>query len=170
MSNYMMERYVMSNCKRKYIRWMMCVFLILLVIGWSVLYFHEIHIKKITIDNEEMLTDGFSYFLDEKNISDDGIISGWIVKDQTQIDTCEINVLLKACDSNEAFVLPTEVLERKDVTSAIDDGKKYDYSGFRVKVGNIYKYIDWNKNYILCFKLKINNITYYYNTKEFIAL
>ena len=50
MSNYMMERYVMSNCKRKYIRWMMCVFLILLVIGWSVLYFHEIHIKKITID------------------------------------------------------------------------------------------------------------------------
>ena len=35
---------------------------------------------------------------------------------------------------------------------------------------NIYKYIDWNKNYILCFKLKINNITYYYNTKEFIAL
>lgn len=156
----------MSSYKKTLINKLIMLLIVIFVIGWSVLYFHELHVKKTALKEAELLNDGFSYSLDEDVTDTDGKISGWIIKQGTSIGTCSINVILKECDSMNAYILPTQVDKRADVTTLISDGNNYDYSGFEAQIGNI----DKDKQYVLCFKLEINNIVYYYNTQQMITL
>ena len=155
----------MSSYKKKLINKLIMLLIVVFVIGWYVLYFHELHVKKTTLNEEDLLNDGFSYSLDEDGTDTDGKIRGWIVKQGSSVRTCSINVILKECDSMNAYILPTQVDKRDDVTTLISDGNNYDYSGFEAQIDNI----DTGKQYVLCFKVEINDTIYYYSTQQMIT-
>lgn len=156
----------LSNLKKKFINILILVLGIFFLAGWLVLYFHETHIKSITLDKADFSTDSFTYSLDADGTNGEKVISGWIVKTGTSVDTCSINVILKENNSTRAYILPTEVVKREDVTINVGEGNNYDYSGFKALADNVKS----ERKYTLCFRLEINSVIYYYNTHQTITL
>ena len=116
---------------------------LLFTIGWIILVENENHI--VTLKPESVVVsdasgyrfnvENISWKKDDISITEDYVcISGWLLKQGQQVDKVEIRVLLRNLNTGEYLVLPTDVIERSDVTEYINDGKDYNYCGFSVKI------------------------------------
>ncbi|KRN32080.1 hypothetical protein QS460_05710 [Liquorilactobacillus mali] len=92
-------------------------------------------------------------------------INGWIIKKGTHINSVSIKVALKN-KSNSYSLLPTVVTTRPDVTSTIDDGTNYNYSGFSVHMLARKKII--NRRTRLYIFLQINGSTKIIKTNTYL--
>ena len=127
----------------RFIKLFIAVIAACFAIVWIILVWNENRITSldpedvILADASEFETylDGIVWERDLIPLTKDYVnISGWIVRPGVPIDRVSIRLVLKNLSTGEYSVLPTEVVEREDVSEYIDDDITYDYSGFRVKV------------------------------------
>lgn len=118
----------------------MCV---LFTIGWFILVMNENRIEKlnpnliIPVDASEYRFDleNVAWEKDEISITKDYVyIDGWLIKPGEQVNKAAIKVVIKKSNTDMYYILPTDLIERKDVTESMDDGNDYKYSGFSVKI------------------------------------
>lgn len=109
----------------------------------------------------------FEYCIDVFSLKNDGNITGWLIKPEEDMNTVAIKVVFKQKNGKKAYIIPTTMQERKDVSDAMADGKNYDHSGFDVKMYNVSKKLDvQGKEYVVCFYVKINGKEYLYDTQK----
>ena len=101
---------------------------------------HEMRIKRIDIRDYGFAAPSIVYSnMDEiktESVADEHILSlsGWCVIKKFQTCPIEMHVVLHDPKSDEAYVLPTTVVKRHDVTEFFSDAVNYDYSGFKTKL------------------------------------
>ena len=107
------------------------IVMIMLSFGFCFLiYADKAQVKTITLSQlggEEKI----NFCIDDASV-ENGIvfILGWAFEKGQSIETYDLRVALKEHDSDKAYVLPTEMLIRNEVTQAYNDGFNYDASGF----------------------------------------
>ncbi len=67
-----------------------------------------------------------------------------------------IKIVLKDMDTGEYFLLPTNIVIRKDVTEYFADDNNYDYSGFSLTIP-YWKELDTSKDYELFAQYDLND-------------
>ena len=116
---------------------------ILFTIGWVILVINENRIEElnpnliIPVHESEYRfeLENVTWEKDEVSITKDYVcIAGWLIKPGEQVEKAAIKVVLKKSDSDMYYVLPTDLIERKDITESMDDGNDYTYCGFSVKI------------------------------------
>ena len=149
------EKNFLMNKKEKIVLPYLLGCVILIILLWLFLVWHEQRIKSISFDLDNLsdindftfAIDLVSYQRDERPITEDTVkINGWLVKLDEEIKNCTIHIVLKDSKSNQCYLLPTQIVEREDVTQSLfDEYKQYNYnqSGFSVsvpykKLGNNY--------------------------------
>lgn len=83
-------------------------------------------IEGIEINDKEINYCLDSVVQDQNTIS----ISGWVFKRGEDISLYNCHIAFENKETEEYFYVPTEMVERKDITEAYD-GKNYDKSGFK---------------------------------------
>lgn len=143
---------------------------ILFAVGWAVLVKNENRIERAGAD-QVIPSDpaGYRFELEQVSWEKDAIpavkdfvcISGWVVKPGEEVGRVAIKVILKNTETGECLILPTDVVERTDVTRYMDDGNNYDDSGFSVKIP-YWDELDTDTDYeiILQYQLNDHPITY----------
>lgn len=129
------------------------------IVGWEFFQWHELHAKRININDYEVYANGdvFLCNIDNITLDDDGDISGWIIKKGESIKIVAIKVILQDTVTQKSYVVPTQVLVREDVTEFFDDGTNYDNSGFIVETKNLDYSLDiGNHDYQIFIYLDIN--------------
>lgn len=84
----------------------------------------------------------YSFYIDEldaqrSNISNkkDYIeMSGWFTRNNAEIKTVTLKIVLKNKSNNIYYLIPTDFYSRKEVTDFINDGYNHEYSGFSIKI------------------------------------
>lgn len=109
-----------------------CVILLLVVfLSW-----HEMRIKKISLDEYEWADEELvSFAIDEistESLADDKslTVKGWCVLEKVPTRPVTIYVVLHDPNTDDSYKLPTTVVKRHDVSEFFNDGTYYDYSGF----------------------------------------
>lgn len=145
----------------------LCIAVIVIITAvWGLLVWNNIHISKIDTTNYSVYetgTDGYEMLLDAAvkrdaiSITKDYItISGWVANTNEDMSRVTIDVVLVDADTDEAYVVPTTMSERTDVTEHYGT-HNLNWSGFSVKIpfGNK---IDTEKhNYKIMALLKVND-------------
>lgn len=140
-----------------------CIFI---SVVWGMLIWNDLHIR--TLNTEKYLTyktglDGYELELENVTVEKDKIsitkdhimISGWVVNTNESMNYSEINVVLTDTNTNISYLVPTTMTERTDITEQFDNGNRYNWSGFSVKIP--FKKINTEKNnYEIKTLLKIN--------------
>lgn len=136
--------------------WIVSIGVIFIIIGGLYLKHYEVRNVLLDVSTCQYVSgDEFKYCIDECSLENNGNITGWLIKPGEDMNTVAIKVVFKQKNGDKAYVIPTMMQERKDVSEAMLDGKKYDYSGFNVKMYNVSKRLDiQGKAYVLCFYAK----------------
>ncbi len=72
---------------------------------------------------------------DGVSITDDyGYIYGWMIKPGCTLRSVKMHVVLKNTETGKYYVVPTNIVERKDITEMMNDGNVYDRCGFWVSL------------------------------------
>ena len=141
--------------------------IIMITAVWGLLVWNNIHISKIDttkysvygtgVDGYEMMVENVTAKKDDISITKDYItISGWVANTNEDMSRVTIDVVLVNVDTNEAYIVPTTMSERTDVTEYYGT-HKLDWSGYSVKIPFSNK-IDTEKyNYWIMALLKIND-------------
>lgn len=140
--------------------------LIIIVIG-KIFVIHEYSVEEIDINTDDFSVDGFTYHIDTCMSDPDKTISGWVIKDSEQINSNAIKVVLIDIETDNKYVLPTQIEIREDVTEHLNDGNNYDYSGFKVHLDKCVDF-EFENAYLLAFIINENGNKYYYNTQKII--
>lgn len=148
--------------------WITSVGLIFIIIGGLFLKYYEVRNTLLeTTKCQYVMGNEFKYCIDAFSLKNDGNITGWLIKPEEDMNTVAIKVVFKQKNGKKAYIIPTTMQERKDVSDAMADGKNYDHSGFDVKMYNVSKKLDvQGKEYVLCFYVKINGKEYLYDTQK----
>lgn len=148
--------------------WIVSIGVIFIIIGGLYLKHYEVRNVLLDVSTCQYVSgDEFKYCIDECSLENNGNITGWLIKPGEDMNTVAIKVVFKQKNGDKAYVIPTMMRERKDVSEAMLDGKKYDYSGFNVKMYNVSKRLDiQGKAYVLCFYAKINGKEYLYDSQR----
>lgn len=162
----MNEKKIMDILHRKrfIIVFFTAIFLCLICL-YTLLRFNEK--KNIQIDVRDFDVCGtetgeYIYCFDTISGNGDTDISGWMIHKGESVRSIAIKLVLKETDSDTAYIIPTEIKAREDVTTAMNDGCSYDNCGFYVYKDNIGSKLDINK--------KDYEIYFYsdYNSREFL--
>ena len=123
---------------------MLALGLVLIVAVWQVLVWNDTRIIKAGSDIMEKLDQESNYQVDVDLVdfqkdnfptTKDWItISGWLMCQGKSVDTASIKIVLKKVGTDDFYILPTTMTQRTDVTEWANDGGKYDWSGFSVKI------------------------------------
>lgn len=129
--------------------------LIFIVVLCLFLAWHEMRIKKIDVDKLELqqtpdelvLTVKDAYYQGGSFGGENLLVDGWcLIRGRISMPVA-IHVLLRDEDTDEYYMLPTNVEVSEEAKAAFaDDGVEYDYSGFRAN--------------LRCRKLKLDQRTY----------
>ena len=132
---------------------------------WVILVRNENHITKMDSDRISLAdpaeyryaAENISWQKDEISVTKDYVqISGWILKSGTGVNSVAIKVGIRDLDTGELSILPTDVIERPDVTEMMNDGNDYNYSGFSVKIPYWDK-LDTDTDYELIIQYDLND-------------
>lgn len=122
------------NKETIYMKYIVIAFSILIVISgilFWVLMKHELRTEKYEVKQNLFTTLPYRSNIDNIRKSQGKIVlSGWLIKEKHDIGVIHRQVVFKSKTSNEAVKIATEVVERKDLTSYINDGVNYADSGF----------------------------------------
>lgn len=120
--------------EKKYIQWIVWAFSIFVVASAVVFWFltkHELRVEKYHLEQNVMMTKPYRSNIDTITISEDRIIvSGWLIKEHHDIGVVHRQVVFKSKVSNQAVKIATMIVERKDLTTYMNDGVNYSDSGF----------------------------------------
>ena len=146
----------------------------LFAVGWVVLVKNENRIGRTDAARVIPADPGhYSLGLDQVSWEKDDIpaakdfvcISGWIFKPGEEVDRVVIRIILKNTVTGECLVLPTDVVERTDITQYMDDGNNYDYSGFSVRLP-YWDELDTDTDYEIIAQYQLNDHPVEYLTFE----
>lgn len=122
------------NKETKYVKYMAIVFSILVVISGVLFRFlikHELRTEKYEVKQSLLATLPYRSNIDDIIQSRSKIIlSGWLIKENHDIDVVHRQVVFKSKTSNQAVKVATIIVERKDLTPYMNDGVNYEDSGF----------------------------------------
>ncbi|MCI8641964.1 MAG: hypothetical protein HFG79_00545 [Lachnospiraceae bacterium] len=128
----------------KTIKLFMIVMSILLLLGWMGLVWNENAIREMDLDNIIFAedSDGYLVCVDSLKRSEDGVtltenyieLSGWMIRSGESVRDVSIKIIFRNMDTNEYLIIPTTVVERRDVTQYFNDGCNYDNCGYSVKI------------------------------------
>ena len=156
-----MERFQNKNI----IIWFLIVVVCVISVIWGVLVWNDTHIStldtskyviyKAGSDGYEMGIDSATCNKDDVSITKDYIyIGGWVVNKNVPMERVTISVILEDTETKTAYVVPTTVEERTDVTEYFE-AENLNWSGFNIKIP--YGKIDTEKNnYRIAVLLRIN--------------
>lgn len=163
------------------VRFLICILGIITAI-WGILIWNDTRIYQLDIseytvyqtglDGYEMGVESANCSRDEVSITKDYItVSGWVINEYESMDRVKIQVVLIDSETGVAYVVPTTVQERADITEYFGTNN-FDWSGFSMNIpyGNV---IDTEKNnYRIAALLKVNDynavvVDSMRNTEEF---
>lgn len=118
--------------------------MVMMLIVWQGLVWNDTRIIKVDSKIKQKLDEGLKWqsYIDLVDCGKDNYpvtkdwitISGWLIYRGKSIDTASVKVVLKKVGTEDFYILPTTMQERRDVTEWIGDGEKYNWSGFKVKI------------------------------------
>jgi len=110
----------------KTIKLFMIVMSILLLLGWMGLVWNENAIREMDLDNIIFAedSDGYLVCVDSLKRSEDGVtltenyieLSGWMIRSGESVRDVSIKIIFRNMDTNEYLIIPTTVVDRRDVT------------------------------------------------------
>ncbi len=115
------------------------VFLFLLVsmalwaILWFLMVWDDIQIRELDLAGIERLRpeERYEVGIERLEVGTAIRISGYVFERHTDSSPVEIRVVLPV-SASKGYILPTTVTFRGDITKEMNDGTKYDWSGFEV--------------------------------------
>lgn len=156
---------------QKKVRLELIVTLFILLIIFSALipltlFFYKQSPHFFSIDGMKINDEEINYCLDSVTQDQNIIfISGWAFKKGEDISLYNCHIAFENKETGEYFYVPTEMVERKDVTEAYD-GKNYDRSGFKSIFPN--KKFKSNFKYEICILYKNNDNNTLIKTGQYI--
>lgn len=142
------------------------VVLILITLAFCFLIYTDMgHVKVITV-SQFSDRENISFSVDSKGVNNDIVeISGWALEKGQNINTYDTSVALKEKDSDKIYILPTQLVNREDVTKFFNDGFNYDASGFLSRAYTS-KLSDSDTKYEIVLLIKNNGKDYVIDTEQ----
>lgn len=133
------------------------------------LYYNNFKVSKVNVDAYQKSDADIRFCFDELKLKKGKyLISGWALKEGTDIGYANNTVLLKNLTNNEYYKVKTKFIKRSDVTAHINDGKNYDNSGFQCRVNQ--KQLSAGIQYKVCFLYQTNGENILFETEELIRI
>lgn len=91
--------------------------------------------KQSDVKNYGFYIDELNYGnYDSKPKKDYVSISGWFSKNNEEIKTISMNIILQNKSTNVSYLIPTDVYQRAEVNNYFNDGYDHTYSGFSLRI------------------------------------
>lgn len=121
------------------------VFLLIATVFSILLYFNESKVTTYSLDSVNFNKENYDFEIENIELTDSYIdIKLWFVEDITP-KLIEEYIVLQSTTSNEAYIIPTEVVPKDDVNEVLGIDTDYPRSGIHAKVSS--KFLDVNDNY-----------------------
>lgn len=128
---------------KKFLITLSCILIAIFLVIWIFLVKNVTTIKKLDVSNIKTETvSSYSFYIDELNAQRSNIsnkkdyieMSGWFAKNNTQVESVSLNIVLKNKNTGIYYLIPTYFYSREEVSSFINDGYDHQYSGFSIKI------------------------------------
>lgn len=137
-----------SKTEKKYNVYIMLfstVFLLIATVFSILLYFNESKVTTYSLDSVNFNKENYDFEIENIELTDSYIdIKLWFVEDITP-KLIEEYIVLQSTTSNEAYIIPTEVVPKDDINEVLGIDTDYPRSGIHAKVSS--KFLDVNDNY-----------------------
>lgn len=158
-----MEKY---QNRKVLVRFLICIIIVISVV-WAILVWNNTHIAKIDTTKYPIYgayTNGYEMTVENVNATKDNVsitkdyitISGWLVNTNEDMSRVTIDIILVDKDTNEAYLVPTTMQERTDVTEYYGT-HNFNWSGYSVKIPFNNKVDTEKHNYWIMALVKIND-------------
>lgn len=123
----------MKSIEKIYQKFILIASVIFLMISFLVFIFlrkHEVAVSRYKFDSSTVVKEGYQFVIDDVTDNNGYAISGWLIKEGTDIGTINRTVVLKDKTSKKYLEIATEVVYRPDLEAYLGDGINYSDSGF----------------------------------------
>lgn len=138
------KKFMETVHSKKLVIILFAVLFLCIIAIYSLLVLHEKHIVAVNVNDYEIFDSSspeYMYCFDPSDESKNDV-RGWMIHKGESVKYAAIKVALREQDSDSIYIIPTEIIVRKDVTEAMNDGCSYDISGFSASSANISSKLD----------------------------